>query len=776
MQAVRQQGIATYNRKATHWKGVYLSRTPPRSCEAPILGIMNKLESAGMAGTQADAAQQLTSPVETARFATPTMTFGEVGVTEQTKTPGQAIRGHGLGEFSDTQLLERSVLLTEFDWTTTSFSLLYFEDIMQIMKNHPRIKPVLDQFRYFRADIETTVRLNTNQFYTGALMITQFPGNDNITGNWIDERSVLNPVILSASSAESAILDWEYGYPDMWLPTGVDSLHPVSLVIDALFPLHQCSPSIPDRVRVSVWSRLKNVKLAYPYQIEAQSSSVSVKKGAGTRVQHPADDPGTHASGPTVGSVVSAIKNTTIGEAVDFVEDAIGAIGSLFDKPERTDPQYSTVIEASTDLFAADIADSSVTLGMYKDRYLDPARPRIPMSKDWTISQFAQIPTLKGLYQIFPNTDEFYIEPMETVLNEDQLRSMLEYAQKNAVYWRGSLKVCFQFFTSAFTTSRFAIQVINQKEFPGGNSQDYTGGLSAVVNVKGDTIHKMTIPWNSRRWWEDSPYIRIYVNRISPIVSTIDGADPRIYMAFWVAGGDDIQFAYPRLPTSTEWGYRPFALSKREHIHAQCSIQKEFAEPFQPIVMEAVYDYDDGLCTNEQLGLITDIAKRYGPLFTNDFYTGNYFYGDVLDRNQIAPESSVRGGQYAAFRNTFFGMWRAAFFYRGGGFHFRQTPSRQQKSWVAGYDEGFNGTLYVPPYDETTRLSIPQVMENPFGMRGLANGQLGITTITQSNGSFVSYIAARDDVQFGYPILPQGIIPAPINGASVQKEVVKKRS
>lgn len=71
------------------------------------------------------------------------------------------------------------------------------------------------------------------------------------------------------------------------------------------------------------------------------------------------------------------------------------------------------------------------------------------------------------------------------------------------------------------------------------------------------------------------------------------------------------------------------------------------------------------------------------------------------------------------------------------------------------------GTDYPHPFDSVGKLIVPQLNSTPFQMTQnlLTSPKYGLTVqATAAIADFHAvYIGARDDVQFGYPILPTGV-------------------
>jgi len=163
---------------------------------------------------------------------------------------------------------------------------------------------------------------------------------------------------------------------------------------------------------------------------------------------------------------------------------------------------------------------------------------------------------------------------------------------------------------------------------------------------------------------------------------------------------------------------------------------------------ESYFEVDNGFCNTDLLGPITDIVKRYSLMTASD----SHFDASQLDQSD--PDT------YLQWRQTLFGAWRAAFFYRSGGYKWRFVGSDPT---YAQFPVNFKEKLNSPYFPSTTafkRLTVPQVSVLPFGYLGIADPiqllEVGPVGSTETN----FYVAARDDVQFGMPILPSYFAPS----------------
>lgn len=716
-----------------------------------LIDITNDIrtEMLSTVGVQADAPQELTSPTHTTLFQTPAMGFGEVGKTAESTLAGYSSDAHSVAEFDKTEMLERMILLLDTPWATTdTLGELVTVDVQSALLGATRNADAMTWFHYFRSDIEITVRLVTNQFYYGALMVTLYPLD--IAGITLEARAVQDPSIISASSDEAVVKEWKYCWPYAWFPVeGFSGVFPVNLTLDVLAPLKAAKADMPSSVRVQIWGRWKNLKLAYPYgfdDLQAQSK-VRVKYPVKKKSPHPADE-------NSVDKALNAIRSVTIGDAATAVTavaegivenwgSVVGPLAFLADKPDRVKSQIPINEEPNQDLFTSDVEDTNVSLSLYKARYLDPSLSRMPMTKSWTVSDYARIPGMRDPFMFDTVGDSQVITLIGCGNSALRMRTPLDYAYTTSSYWRGSIKLMLQFFTSSFITCRVVVQYINNLEYPNEYPSDYYNGITKVINVKGDTVDTITLPWLSNQWWNETlpqsgaPCVQI--KAITPVISTDTTVDPVIYCVPWVAGGEDIQFAFPKIPIAANW------IDTSAELEAQTSPGRVFQRTFPPIVPSCSYDVDNGFCTSEMLGPITDICKRYSRILPESGGETYQFLSSLLDYN------------YYTWRRTHFGTWRCAFLFRSGGLRWRgMTP---QGITPLTYTFQTDVTRVAP--DGIVRVTEPAVASYPYGMLDnlsvltLTAAKTGGTPVTSS--SWDQFLAARDDVQLGWPILPPGI-------------------
>lgn len=750
---------------------------------------------------QSDSPQELTKAAPTASFSTSAMSFGEIGTTFEQETTGFAGTAHSVGEFADTQLLERMMLVDQVTWPLGGGGgTLFNQDIDKILREYSRNADILKLFRFYHTDIEVTLRLNTNQFYYGLLMVTLYPGL--ATGDWLSERAVLDPTTISASTAESVIKTWAWTWPMPWRGLNdTDNLHhPVFLTVEALVDLFGSNPDLPNSITIQIWARFKNIKLAYPSQntdqleadfrkyaemyapgedlplppipddTQTQSGKPRVAMPTTKRTTHPAQDP---SRGNPITDLVESVAavpmqaiDGLVGTVSGVLDTGLGTLlGGLFDKPDDETVPEPMIIEGSRDLFGADTADSNVYLGLRKGRYLDPGPSRMPMSDNWTLRKYGQIPgirTIKNFTSAGGGAGTLDIPLVLPTTTGDGFRTPLDYVTKCAVLSRGSIKVCLQFVAASFISARFVVQLWRVDGQHGPDSE-YDYGISRVINVKGDTLDTFTVPWLDPTWWVENDPRQLRIKLDSDIATTDVASASKIFLVVWLACGEDFQFQFPRVPLATEW---PLTEPEQDSTRTQASIGKLFSDKFVPIVDNVFYDEDHGFATNETVELMTDVAKRYSPM---NFQGGVSVGYQPLTFNANALDiASAASAQYVQQRRTLFGSMRACFLFRSGGYRYRvYTLQAGNLVWTAtsGGSRTLFGTVYPHPFDSISRMTVGQISTRPFIMINDDQSPqappiaMGLTATELGAKLHLAFLAARDDLQFGYPVLPKGIPP-----------------
>lgn len=721
------------------------------------------------------------------------MTFGEVGETTSTISHGRSDVMSGVGIFESIRLLERQRLILDTSWTTAQVATteLVSIDMLAALAAIPDNSDILSQFNYMRTGIELTIRLNTNQFYYGALMATLFPPG---TGSRLDERAFQAPSVISAASAESVVKEWKYSFPFEWLPyiNVTESMFPVTLAIDVLAPLTASAANAPTSITLQVWARFKDIQLSYPTAVVqiahtttqfTLGQALNVSKQSKVLIPAPSGSKHPNASRnsdeDSVQRVVSSLGHVTLGDLYEHLPGAssvASAFSFLVDKPDKTAEQEAIVKDHNVDMWSVDTPDVNTSLSTHRARYLDPEVRRVPMSTNMSLSQYAQIPGLLNngtdanspLYTFKLNGDTTgLITLMNSHSDSGTLKTALDYACVNSTQVRGSVKVMLQFFTSSFISGRFVIQYHIPAVFAASpESTNYDPTLSRVVNVKGDVTDAFQLPWLHPFSWNSyrvSPAISVTLDSV--LASTDTVTVPSVYLLIWVAGGEDIQFAGPRrIQYNSEWSSEPLAVEKQALMHDL------FAKKFSPIVENCTSDIDNAYATTEQIGSMSELAKKYSlmplpsvasvpPLpagWQQDWCSFNF--------DAIPTTLTPYYGAYVAFRHTMFGQMRSAFLYSSGGFRFRRYSTALEYWALEQLSTDVMQGTYTTTNDNMIRVTVPYHGLVPFQSLGYVSFGWQLVPDPDNSSSIPTigattpqWLAARDDIMFGWPVLPKGL-------------------
>lgn len=687
------------------------------------------------------------------------------------------------------EMLKRLKLLTTFTWATTSSAVLYQADLEAAVRALPDFSRILKQYRYYRTGWRLRIRINTNQFYFGALMVSWWP-TTTLPGFFRANRAVLNPTIVSASLQESSDILIPYVFPQDWLFT--DPTHEndqsrlyqsLQLCIEGLVPLSSTSTTAPDSVEVQVFVSMEDPEVNYNTNYElspggpppvlhpklATRQSVNVSKTIpGGKVQStfsppkdadrkalsPSKEPSfaeiapTISSIPIIGSVVGGLYDIVkLGtRAVSGLLPAIGTLAPLapliLDKPESIDEEMRVYQTPAGDQFASDCATICVPVKYSRRNYLSmDSNPAVRMGS-WTLARYASIPGLAE-HKIFA--------PNATVVNVPLVGSPtpLGYLQNRFHYWKGSVKVTLMFITSSFTSSRFAISLRPNRNV---NIADpaYDPYIVRIVDVKGDTTVSFTIPWVSNTTWRltnatDGPGNVMHITRITDMTTMDPSIDPYIHMLVWMSGGPDVQFS---TPTQNSWttpetfpidnsapSRRPVRKLKLhpELAEKQSGVHSTFAKPFEPIVDSCSYLVDNARVLGDSPVSFDDLLKRFyyqpSPHSTQDLY--------VTD-------------------DTTLGAWTAPFLARRGGYRTKfiaedPSPMSVRLTRFGGSDLTTAVGESIPGSDGWQCLSIPQVNLLPFYWSQVPMGQ---AYELDPDKMTLQYLSFSDDLQLGFPTLP----------------------
>lgn len=621
-------------------------------------------------------------------------------------------------------------------------------NIEAFFRTDPYYRDILTQFVYYKCDYEVSIRINTNQMYYGALMAILFPGEDTTDINYLNQRSVCSPVVMSAMSEGTGTLTLKWPFPWEWNKT-TDFLEPqlrqtVRLIVDIIAPLTKSSAALGDSVSIIVTGRMVN-----PYVLlnRAQDEESEVKlqssKKVTTRGKTPFDDAQVYADKhiPELSEPLKLVSEmvSTVGSSLPMITSVL----SLFDKPESQKEARPVLVSHAQDLSCVDRPIYSALLGMYQDSYLSTEEGILPFKSDWTMSEYAQLPAIIRTMTFTNSTTpaEFTLGPSPCL-----------YALATHFLWRGSIKFRFDFYTSMFTTARLVIRLVYR---PNPNDDaDWQNSIIRMVDVKGDTSVEVTVPFVNDCYWTptqdfatEPAYAQPWALRIYPIsrvISNDASVEASIRTVVWAAAGPDFQVAGPKQvdwPLNATW-LGPITPPELPGVKLQSAMTQNFAKDFQPFADGACYATDSKYCTGDATRAVTDLLKRYQQVTPQN-----------LPRSTALLETDWAYNQFA----------RMFLMHRGGLNVFaRYTNATQVICVSSAYGPSItanpHGGILTPDSLGVARVTLPFTTHMAFELRSTGRKPIGLG-IRSIAAPLSMLCAVRDDWKVAFPVLPPPILP-----------------
>jgi len=687
-------------------------------------------------------------------------------------------------------VLERVYRIGSFSWTPGMSPVIYkFPDALGSLTP---IANYLTVFKYFRAGVRIQIKLNSTPYHQGALIVGTGPTLDLSTSVWNPYTlSMMKPIVLSASVQDSCTIDLPYINPGPWMQyTPFPSCGIGSFAIQELNELITTSTSVPASVEVLVYASFLNPKVAqYVEPIAAQSGksrfmhadgSTSIGADKNNEAEEKASK-GVDTKGlqKVVGGVSEIIKMIPIiGDIYRPIANFISTWGRNLDLP--TDTQAVTTIldypfryqNNTRGLFMGE------RLSLYPSSSLTMENFGME-SSEMSLTELAMVPGLYSQFSFANKNDTLFIvaHPINSAT------SIFSYNTCDYVcflagihqYWRGSLKYMFHFVSCAFYSARFQIS------YSLINGTNINGDLpSQIIDVKGDTITEVTIPYLWNTYWRKTGQSSVVPNTpvmsirmITPIAGSTSPSTPVIYLNVWRSGGEDTQFAVPKNSyDSLPWAGTQVA-KKRENLDssrmiAQTSIVTRFKSSFKPIVEPSKFTMEVGNCMTETSLTVKDLIRRFSAIPSTNWQTTADFTNPW---SQPIMTPSYFAELFSALSFIFL-FWR-------GSRRVRTCQNGADIAVLNGIDSSFNPSPssglvmanvnltsdlkktefevpffsevpYVHVYRPISALTYIPLYDLPLGMTILTNG---------SSYPFQLHLAAGDDFQYLYlipPIFPTG--------------------
>jgi len=520
------------------------------------------------------------------------------------------------------ELLSREYVLDNFLWGITPIAKTYaFPDYLITNASFwPIMVPVLSMFRYYKADIQIRIKMETTPFHQGALMVSSMPGGPALLPN-LTTASGLNAFVLCASEQDECKFIIPYLAPQDWMdgfnasPPGTDSSIG-RLWIKTLNTLVPTMQNMPVSVPVLVYWKFVNMVQKSPISgitllperhvfVEAHSNmkpkhntEASAKASGGLDL---------HAAVSTASSMIKELP--VVGNIYSGAVSVLKSIAPDLSKPTSQQAPCPMSNLYGHQLSTVEGLDYSQETSMYPNAQVTQSPEFYGMqTSHMEVSQLAQRPMLHDAAVLSNATPAWetlctplYVKTGIGATSSDWLYNVA-YAFR---YWRGSIKYFLHFCVPSFYAFRVLITLADQDATAVPQSGDI---ISKVVDIKGNTTVALDVPfmrstpWISQRYdilgvggWTP-PILKVQI--VTQIVGSSAPATPIVYLNVWRAGGEDTQFAS--------------LMGARDGINVEAHMDMNtlFKTPFDPMLPSQVQGMEKGLIMSDVAGTVSDCLKR----------------------------------------------------------------------------------------------------------------------------------------------------------------------
>lgn len=584
-------------------------------------------------------------------------------------------------------------------WTGTSYC---FPGILMQQAN---LFEALQRFKYYRADVKVTIKLQTNQFHQGSLMVSWIPGWQSSTAPSIYTLSGCHAVVLSASTQDSCDILIPYLAPANWMycrDQDPQNVCIARLFIKVLNPLIVTSGSMSNTVPVTVFASFTNLRVSgyasnepssWKEKLKRMSSNNEAHSGSGQKNVESAVRNSSGIDSKPIVKVASSLlrKAPVIGDAYGAVADFLKGIAGDLSKPISQ--------AAPMPIIATQTNNASLTSGinvvdqitMYPNANLTQSVIyRGMQSSHITVSKLAQQPMLHRTDTLDGMSSSFSMRCTPLVYYGPNKRShdWLYYAAYAFRWWRGSIKYLFHVCMPGFYSTRVRISIEDQYDAPVENRGEIP---SKIVDIKGDSWIEFSVPYHRITDWVDPRFETssgsyLYVPAVKfellyEIIGSSAPSNPVMYVNTWRAAGEDTEF-------SGLIGARDGVSAELE---AHANIAEKFLKPFDPPISNISQTSEKGTVAPEIALTVSDCLKRASshiPLLTVSPSRGTFPAG--------FPAGTANANFATIGREPFHYFSYPWQFWRGSRVlkHYQAGDLRTLKSPAAGTSWGDGGAFF----------------------------------------------------------------------------------
>lgn len=535
--------------------------------------------------------------------------FKEPEVVKSHDVPIQPIAPYTMLKEAESikRFIERPFEIDSFEWNPNAAGQILLTSLPHALFNNKAIREKITRYRYFRAGVKFTILINGTSFHYGKLRATWFPeacsdvyyrvveAKEHYPRNNPIAQTGLNGIDMYPDGSNTYILEAPYMKPIPYLSLA-DVFSPVTdsssllkktlgtLCITVISPLENVSTT-PTNVDITVFAQFTDVQLEGP----------SVTDYTDTTPTHPffvvQGDPDEivvfQASQLQSKTVFQSAKEAEVKSEKGIISSSLNAmanISTLFDEiPEgaavtaalKGGETLATIMgfsrppdQRQVEPICVKIPDLSMTEGLQMGhRFTASAEARCDRIKslmddkddNYIIKDIIQRPMLYGRYQINstvangidtikivakPRMCKTYVDLLETI----SMHNNMSYIASMFRFFRGSIKLHFEFICSNFQTQRFLLG-FQPNEGTLSLTNDTSGLIeNRIFTVNGMHHEEFVVPWNSNKYIADiEEFLGTVVLRTITKQTSSNGVPAPIFVNVYVSAGPDMEF----------WGLKP---------------------------------------------------------------------------------------------------------------------------------------------------------------------------------------------------------------------------
>lgn len=610
------------------------------------------------------------------------ITWADAAPTESTEEHEErmSLMTDPFGRVDLVSALERmiNIATVTVDATTIPFTPMMFDPFQGLMSN-TYFTRIFSKYKYVRGGMRVKIVVNGCPFTYGKIAASFLP----IGQLPIAERAVralqLNPSLLDYTDSNSVELSWDWVSPFEWHDFS-NSANFGSIYLTPLTRL-RCTQDVNMTVTINIYAGLVDPEVA-GRAVEAQGRGRRKRLTVENPIRRIDGELGVNdpinqeakakASQGTISGVVRAVGAAApllapipyVGQVATVAGPILSVLAPILEGMGFSKPTLNIANSAASGVggrYALGMTGASNAIRLAYDVDQRLGTGVVPDSQ-WTWRRIAQVPSLIKSESILSDAVPNQGVPLFTISSSPHGWSwpILGNPSTSCVaaamfsYWRGSIKLKFQFLCSKFVSARFAVRYS-----PNVSVLQWDDTLPTyIIDVQGNTETSLVVPylWRSRVCRNNETPGTIGVFLINSIVGIDPDLASPVDVLVWGAFGDDVQFghyvggkraavqALPETPTLD--------------IEAQ-GLWDDFDEPFDSlgehaqgvaeagfVLDEQVYDVVTTLKTYHAEGLYSDIAD----LFLFERGSRRYFYSaaptaasmvTALNPNFVLPTNDV---------------------------------------------------------------------------------------------------------------------------------------